>query len=55
MLEINVFSRTLKAIGKVTRTEPLSHSYRNRIGLEFIELEKADKEYLADYVTTQQA
>lgn len=55
MLEINIFSRTLRAIGKVTRTQPLPHSYRNHIGLEFIELGLTDKGYLADYVSTQQA
>ena len=55
MLEINVFSRTLRAIGRVIRTQPLPHSYRNQVGLEFIELGLNDKQYLSDYVRTQLA
>ena len=55
MLEINIFSRRLKAVGKVTRTQPLPHSYRNRIGLEFVELGLRDKEFLSEYVSSQQA
>ena len=53
MLEINVLSRRLRAVGKVAWTQPLPHSYRNRIGLEFLELELSDKEYLSDYVGLQ--
>jgi len=54
MLEINVFSRTLRAVAKVTRSEPLPHSYRNRVGLEFVELGPEDRELLSDYVNTKQ-
>jgi len=55
MLEINILSRTLRAVGKVTRTQSLPHSYRNRIGLEFVELGLRDKEFLSEYVSSQQS
>ena len=53
MLEINIFSRTLKAIGRVARTQQLPHSYRNRIGLEFMDLGLQEKALLSDYVNSQ--
>lgn len=53
MLEISIFSRILRVVGKVMWVQPLSHSYRNRIGLEFVELGLNDKKLLSDYVSSQ--
>lgn len=51
MLEINILSRILRPIGKVAWSSPLPHSERYRLGVEFLELDHPQKDYLADYVT----
>lgn len=53
MLEINVLSRILRPIGKIAWSSPLPHSYRNRLGIEFLELDPQEKNYLADYIKMQ--
>lgn len=50
MLEINVLSRILRPIGKVVCAQPLPHSDRNRLGIEFLEFNPEEKNYLQDYV-----
>jgi len=50
-LEINVASRVLHPIGKVTRSTPSSHSDRFKTGVSFIEFEDEEKKYLSDYIT----
>lgn len=50
MLEFNVLSRVLRTIGRVAWTSPLPHSYRNRSGVEFLEVPEEDRKYLSDYV-----
>ena len=53
MLEINVLSRVLNPIGRVAWVNPLAHSDRYHLGVEFIELGLAEKNYLAEYVGMQ--
>jgi hypothetical protein len=50
-LEINIASRTLRPIGKVTRSMPSSHSDRFKTGISFIEFESNEKNYLSDFIT----
>lgn len=50
MLEFNVLSRVLRPIGRVVRANPLPHSDRYRLGLEFIECSKGEKNYLGDFI-----
>jgi len=53
MLEINLLSKVLHPIGRVSWCQPLSHSNRNRLGVEFLELESSEKRYLSDYINMQ--
>ncbi|MCX5710507.1 MAG: PilZ domain-containing protein [Candidatus Omnitrophica bacterium] len=53
MLEFNVLSRVLHTIGRITWASPLPHSYRNRLGVEFLEVAEEDQKYLTDYIDTR--
>ena len=53
MLEINILSRILKPIGKIVWSQPLPHSDRNRLGIEFLELDPIEKNYLQDFINMQ--
>lgn len=53
MLEVNILSKVLKAIGKIAWAQPIPHSYRNIMGLEFVEMPREEKEYLGDYLNMQ--
>lgn len=53
MLEVNLLSRVLSAIGKVVWASPLPHSDRYRLGIQFDELSQQDKNFLDDYVAMQ--
>lgn len=53
MLEIDVLSRVLRPVGRVAWCQPLPHSYRNRLGVEFLEMDPLEKNYLADYISMQ--
>lgn len=48
MVEINVAHHVLRPVGKIAWSAPLPHSNRNRIGIEFIEMDGTDKVFLAD-------
>jgi len=50
MLEIGLFSRMLYPIGRVSWCQPLAHSDRNRLGIEFLELSSSEKSFLSDYI-----
>lgn len=50
MLEFNVLSRTLRPIGKVVWSHTLSHSDRFRSGIEFLEIEPGERNYILDYL-----
>lgn len=53
MLEINVLSRILRPIGRIAWASPMAHSYRNRMGIEFIEVDPQEKNYLSDFIKMQ--
>lgn len=55
MLELNVLSRILHPIGKVAWTAALPRSGRNRIGIEFLELNQVEKNYLGDFITLKRS
>ena len=50
MIEVNVLSKVLRAIGKISWAQPLAHSYRNRMGIEFLEMDRPEKDYLNEYL-----
>lgn len=50
MLEIKVLSCFFKAIGKVVWAQTLPHSYRNHIGVQFIEVDPEEKKCLEDFI-----
>lgn len=53
MLEVNILSKVLKAVGKIAWTQPIPHSDRNIMGLEFVELPYKERTYLKDYLNIQ--
>ena len=53
MLEINVLSRVLRPLGKIAWAASLPRSDNYRIGVEFLELDRGEKNYLTDYVDMQ--
>lgn len=53
MLEVNILSRVLSFIGKVTWARALPHSDRYHIGIEFWEASLQDKNFLGDYISLQ--
>jgi len=53
MLEIDILSRVLHPIGRVAWCAPLPHSDRNRLGVEFLEIDPLEKNYLEDYIQMQ--
>lgn len=50
MLEINVFNRVLRPIGKVAWSQALAHSNRNQTGIEFIEFDALEHKYLNEFI-----
>lgn len=55
MLEINVLNRVLRPIGKVAWSNPLPHSNRNQTGIEFVEFNVLERNYLKDFINMQLA
>ena len=53
MLQIDVLSRVLHPIGRVAWCQPMPHSSRNRLGVEFLEFDPLEKNFLDDYVQMQ--
>ena len=53
MLEINVLNRILRPIGRVAWSNPLPHSDRNQLGVEFVEFNSLEKSFLRDFVNMQ--
>lgn len=53
MLEVNLLSRILHPIGRVSWCQPLPHSSRNRLGVEFLEFDSSERKYLSDYIGMQ--
>ena len=52
-LEVDVLSRILSPIGRVTWLSPLAHSDRYKVGVEFLELDPREKNYLRDFIDMQ--
>ncbi|MFA5118242.1 MAG: PilZ domain-containing protein [Candidatus Omnitrophota bacterium] len=50
MLEFNILSQIIKPVGQVIRATPLPHSDRYRLGIEFIEMDPNQKNYLEKYL-----
>lgn len=55
MLEINLLSHILRPIGRVAWASPLSHSDRYQLGIEFLELDPQEKNYLKNFINRQNA
>jgi hypothetical protein len=53
MLEINVLNRILRPVGKVAWSMRLSHSHRNQTGIEFVEFNRPEQNYLKDFINMQ--
>ena len=53
MLEINVLNRILTPVGKVVWSMPLAHSNRNQTGIEFVEFNPIEQNYLKDFINMQ--
>jgi len=51
MLEINLLSKILHPVGKIVWTQPIPHCDRNRLGIEFLELDLKEKSFLSDFIT----
>jgi hypothetical protein len=49
-LELNILSKIINPVGKVVWSQPLPHSNRYKMGIQFIEINPQDKNYLTDYV-----
>ena len=48
--ELDILSRVLRPIGRIAWSSSLPHSDRSRLGVEFLELDPRDKNYLSDYI-----
>ena len=52
-LEIGVMSKVFRAIGKIAWSHSLPHSNRFRVGIQFLEFNLPDKNFLSDYIKMQ--
>lgn len=52
-MEINILSRFLSPLGRITRAINLAHSDKYRLGIEFLELDPIEKNYLQDFIDMQ--
>ncbi|MFA6217038.1 MAG: PilZ domain-containing protein [Candidatus Omnitrophota bacterium] len=50
MLEFNVLSQIIKPVGKIIRSTSLPYSDRYQLGIEFIEIDPIQKDYLDKYL-----
>ncbi|MCK9572233.1 MAG: PilZ domain-containing protein [Candidatus Omnitrophica bacterium] len=50
MLEIKLLKRVLRPIGKVAWSTPMAHSYNNQLGVEFLEFDVLERNYLKDFI-----
>ena len=53
MLEVNLLCKILHPVGRVSWCQPVAHSNRNRLGVEFLEFDSSEKKYLSDYIGMQ--
>lgn len=52
-LEINLLSRVLRLTARVARSSMLPRSYRTQVGVEFLEIDPKEKDYLSDFLDMQ--
>jgi len=50
MLEVNVLEKVLRPIARVSWCQPMAHSDRQRLGVEFVEFDSADRSFLSEYI-----
>jgi len=50
MLDLNVLSTTLEPIGRVRWSTQLPHSDRYQVGVQFVEMNARQKNFLGDYI-----
>jgi len=53
--EIRILSRVVNPIGRISWSTPVPHSDRYRLGVEFVEVNLTDKQYLQDFVEMQKS
>ena len=53
MLEINVLNRILRPVGKVAWSMSLARSDRNQTGIEFVEFNGLEQNYLKEFINMQ--
>jgi c-di-GMP-binding flagellar brake protein YcgR len=49
-LELNILSKIINPVGRVVWSHPFVHSNRYEMGIEFIEINPGDRNYLCDYI-----
>lgn len=54
-LQVDVLSRILNPIGRIAWASSLPRSDRYQFGIEFMEMDEAEKKYLNDYITMKTA
>ena len=52
MLEMNLLSRVLSLVARVAWVNPIAHSDKYRLRIEFVEFNPRDREYIGDYIDT---
>jgi len=50
MLEIGLPLHLLRPIGRVAWSQPLPRSNKNRLGIEFLEIDRRERNYLGEYI-----
>jgi hypothetical protein len=53
MLEINVLNKILRPVGRVAWSTRVAHSHRNQTGIEFVEFNRLEQNYLKDFINMQ--
>ncbi len=53
MLEMSILSRTLTSAARVAWARPIAHSDNYRLGVEFVELNPKERDYIGDYIDTR--
>jgi len=52
-LELKILNRIINPIGKVIRSNPMPHSDKYQMGIEFLEIDFQQKKLLSDYINMQ--
>jgi c-di-GMP-binding flagellar brake protein YcgR len=55
MLQVNILSRVVNPIGRIAWANSVPRSDRYQFGVEFMEMDMAEKRYLTDYVDMKTA